>query len=113
MSDIDGLEYSLVREELEYSSTYFYRAWISNGKEELASEVRSVTTDDAPVPPEPPVDKIIIFKDPAVKSICVANWDSDGDGELSRDEAAAVRDIGSVFENNSEIRYFEDRKSVV
>ena len=34
--------------------------------------------------------KAISFKDPLVKSICVENWDTNGDGELSYEEAAAV-----------------------
>jgi hypothetical protein len=29
---------------------------------------------------------IIQFEDDAVKALCVANWDTDGDGELSYDE---------------------------
>ena len=39
----------------------------------------------------------IPFEDPEVKRICVENWDTNGDGELSYDEAAAVTDIGQVF----------------
>ncbi len=51
---------------------------------------------------------IIQFEDDAVKALCVANWDTDGDGELSYDEAAAVTDLGEVFKGNTEIvRFFE------
>jgi len=32
----------------------------------------------------------ITFADANVKAICVANWDTDGDGELNTTEAAAV-----------------------
>lgn len=39
----------------------------------------------------------IVFADSAVKAICVENWDANGDGELSYDEAAAVTDIGDYF----------------
>ena len=39
----------------------------------------------------------IRFEDPEVKRICVENWDKDGDGELSMEEAAAVSSIGTVF----------------
>ena len=35
-------------------------------------------------------DDIIVFADGYVKDICVANWDTNGDGLLSYDEAAAV-----------------------
>ena len=35
----------------------------------------------------------ISFEDPEVKAICIKYWDTDGDGELSMDEAAAVTSI--------------------
>lgn len=38
----------------------------------------------------------IRFEDPEVKRICVENWDKDGDGELSMEEAAAVSSIGTI-----------------
>lgn len=50
----------------------------------------------------------IIFKDPAVKAICVENWDLDGDGELSKTEADKVTDLGMVFKRNEEITSFEE-----
>ena len=39
----------------------------------------------------------ITFADTNVKAICVKNWDTNGDGELSEEEAAAVTDLGTVF----------------
>jgi len=53
----------------------------------------------------------IHFADTLVKAICVANWDIDGDGELSYGEAAAVSNLGSVFKNTAistfdELQYF-------
>ncbi len=48
--------------------------------------------------------KNITFNDTNVKSICIQNWDTDGDGELSEDEAASVTDIGTVFRGNSGIQ---------
>ena len=50
----------------------------------------------------------IVFADPVVKSICIENWDTDGDGELSYEEAAAVTDIGDVFTNNKQITTFNE-----
>ena len=50
----------------------------------------------------------ISFADPAVKAICVANWDTNGDGELSYDEAAAVTDLGNIFSDNQEIKKFNE-----
>jgi hypothetical protein len=42
----------------------------------------------------------IRFEDPEVKRICVENWDKDGDGELSTEEAATVSSIGTNYWNN-------------
>ena len=52
----------------------------------------------------------IRFEDPEVKRICVENWDKDGDGELSMEEAAAVSSIGTKFTNNKDIRDFKEFK---
>ncbi len=53
-------------------------------------------------------DNIITFADANVKAICVANWDTNGDGELSYDEAAAVTSLGSVFNGNYRITSFDE-----
>ena len=50
----------------------------------------------------------ISFADEKVKQICVANWDTNGDGELSYEEAQAVTDLGTVFKNNQEITSFDE-----
>ncbi len=50
----------------------------------------------------------IVFADANVKALCVANWDTDGDGELRYDEAAAVTDLGQVFRNKSSITSFDE-----
>ena len=52
--------------------------------------------------------QIISFADANVKAICVANWDTNGDGELSEQEAAAVKDIGTVFNGNTTIKSFDE-----
>ena len=56
---------------------------------------------------------IINFADPAVKAICVANWDTDGDGELDMDEAAAVTELpaygsDNMFRENKNITSFDE-----
>lgn len=53
-------------------------------------------------------DPIITFADANVKTLCVANWDTNGDGELSMSEAAAVTDLGSVFKYKSDISSFNE-----
>ena len=54
----------------------------------------------------------IEFADEAVKAICVANWDTDGDGEISKEEAAAVTTLKkndqSVFYMNKTITHFDE-----
>ena len=51
---------------------------------------------------------LITFADANVKALCVQNWDTDGDGELSEAEAAAVTDLGEVFKNNTTITSFNE-----
>lgn len=55
-------------------------------------------------------NSIITFTDANVKAICVANWDANSDGELSKDEAAAVTALGEVFRGNSTITSFNELK---
>ena len=51
---------------------------------------------------------IIVFADDLVKSICVSNWDTDGDGEISYDEAAAVTSIPWNTFSNTAIKSFTE-----
>ena len=50
----------------------------------------------------------IYFADTNVKALCVDNWDTNNDGELSEDEAAAVTDLGTVFKYNTQITSFDE-----
>ena len=67
--------------------------------------VKLIATDSSSTTPD-----IITFADEKVKEICVANWDKDGDGELSYDEAAAVTSLGEVFQSNGSIYSFDELK---
>lgn len=51
---------------------------------------------------------VIYFADPVVKSICVANWDTDRDGEISYNEASEVYGMDYLFANNTEIVSFTE-----
>ena len=51
---------------------------------------------------------VIDFADANVKAICVEKWDTDHDGELSYEEAAAVTSLGEVFKENTEITSFDE-----
>ena len=106
----EGLGYSLILEDLEYSTTYIYKAWVGNGRDEKVSDLRTVVTGEEPVDPDPlsPEDRNIEFKDSTIKALCVENWDLDGDGELSKAEAAKVTNLRWVFKRNNEITSFEE-----
>ena len=54
------------------------------------------------------VSPVIEFADQNVKALCVQNWDINGDGELSQDEAAAVTDLNNVFTGNRTITSFNE-----
>ena len=61
-------------------------------------------------------DKYIHFEDKEVERICIENWDKDGDGKLSMEEAAAVSSTGTKFTNRTiksfaELRYFTSLKN--
>ncbi len=50
----------------------------------------------------------IQFADSKVKALCVQQWDSNRDGELSTEEAAAVTTLGTVFKGNKTIDTFDE-----
>ncbi len=65
-------------------------------------EIRPITNPNQPIQ----------FENQVTKSQCVNNWDTNGDGELSYAEAAAVTSLGNVFKNSQyvldfyELQYF-------
>ena len=79
---------------------------ISDGNNELASEY---------VPLVPWTTDVISFGDPLFKAYCVENFDSDGDGEITEDEAKAVTTISASMLNISSligIEYFSNLESI-
>jgi hypothetical protein len=53
---------------------------------------------------------VLTFEDPAVEAIALDNWDTDGDGVLSKDEVKAVNTIGTLFKLNTNIVSFDEFK---
>lgn len=51
---------------------------------------------------------IITFANSKVKEICVSNWDLNDDGELDENEAKEVEELGTQFQNNTEITSFDE-----
>ncbi len=59
----------------------------------------------------------IHFEDAMVKTLCLSNWDDDGDGEISIGEAANIESIGTVFRGKqitkfNELRFFSGLTSI-
>ena len=54
--------------------------------------------------------KPMSFIDANVKTICVNNWDTNGDGELNQLEVAAITDLGQAFSNKANITSFAELK---
>ena len=50
----------------------------------------------------------IDFLDNRAKTLCVNRWDNDEDGEISKEEAAAVTDLGTVFRTASAMKSFDE-----
>ena len=53
-------------------------------------------------------EKPMSFSDNTVKQLCLANWDVDGDGKLTYDEASYVTSLGSVFRGQTAIKKFPE-----
>ena len=89
--------------------------WTTNG-EVFSSEIECSFIIDSHIDLTAVFDTIgnwdlpIEFVDPDVKAICVANWDTNSDGELSRNEAVAVTNLGDVFRNQNYVNYFDELK---
>lgn len=90
-----------------YSYTY------NPSKAYVASKIYTLRASSVLYPGEVPIE----FVDADVKAICIANWDTNKDGELSYDEAAAVTDLGNAFSGQSitsfnELQYFTGLTSI-
>ena len=57
---------------------------------------------------EPDASTKIVFASTSTKAVCVSNWDTNKDGELSMEEAAAVKDLGYVFVENNTVTSFDE-----
>jgi len=52
--------------------------------------------------------EIITFASREAKRICVENWDTNGDGELSKEEAAAVTSLSKAFQGKRYVETFDE-----
>lgn len=53
-------------------------------------------------------EKTMSFLDANVKNICLEHWDTDSDGKLTYNEAAAVTSLGEAFQGQSAIKKFPE-----
>lgn len=88
------------------STGFGFRNWMENGVVVSTDTVFSIYA--YPTSFVANFDSLIVFTDANVKAICVTNWDTNGDGELSYAEAAIVTSLRSVFQNNSSILSFDE-----
>ena len=54
------------------------------------------------------LENVITFADPAVEAICLANYDTDGNGVFMKSEAEAVTSLNRIFQGNTEIVSFDE-----
>ena len=88
---------------------YYFVNWTENGKVVSSdASFNFIVTGDRALTARFALDGIIDFADTNVKAICVANWDTNGDGELSYSEANSVMSIGEMFRGHTEIISFEE-----
>jgi len=85
--DVEGDTFQLSLDGLTPGATYEWFAYAWAGEEELRSNKSSFTQDPIPV------EERVEIGDAAFKAYLVENFDTDGDGEISIDEAAAVTAI--------------------
>lgn len=60
------------------------------------------------IEPENYGEKAMTFVDARVKTVCLDNWDANHDGTLTYNEAAAVTDLGTAFQNQATITKFPE-----
>lgn len=83
-----GSTFSLTSDGLTYETDYYYCAYISNGINEIRTDVLKFSTGEEPV-----FIRNIEFEDPYAELLCIRHYDSNRDGYLSYEEAAAVTSI--------------------
>ncbi|MBQ9363076.1 MAG: leucine-rich repeat protein [Bacteroidaceae bacterium] len=96
------------------SDGYYYITNLTPGSQGIGGSEGGFNSDVFAiigVEPENFLDMAIRFTDSKVKALCVANWDADGNGELSFGEAAQITDLGTVFQGASAIKSFNELRN--
>jgi len=83
--------------------------WRKNGDyKQLVTAVIHEGTAKLIVGKVPVEGEIITFASREAKRICVENWDTNGDGELSKEEAAAVTSLSKAFQGKRYVETFDE-----
>ena len=91
------------------SNGYFFVNWTGNGVVVSNDPIYSFAVmEESVMVAHFVTNENIVFADDSVKALCVQNWDTNEDGELSYLEAAAVTSLGEVFSYNTGITSFEE-----
>ena len=117
--------------KLKDSTTYFLIAFISNGRNDIFSELKNFSIlkpdqeseepedPEEPEGPETPADpNFIRFADKIIEEQCIAAFDADNDGAISYEEAASVVDLSHMkltnrmFTSFNELKYFTSLTSI-
>lgn len=102
-----GSSFSLTSDGLTYETDYYYCAYVSNGVNEIRTDVLKFSTGEEPV-----FIRNIEFEDPYAELLCIRHYDSNRDGYLSYEEAAAVTSIEQLSDeaNRKHIVSFNELK---
>ena len=92
MTRPQGAFFSIKVENLQPEMTYKWYAFATAGRSEIRSEVKSFTTEPLPVTPQEPEVEFAI-PDAGFKRYLVQHYDSNGDGDISEEEARSIREI--------------------
>ena len=105
LTPIDGTSGDLINVSITASDTY-------QGGNATISNIQFATSNSERVTMNDVAFAVnygtITFADEQVKALCVANWDTNGDGELDMSEAASVTDLGQVFNGKTDITSFDE-----
>lgn len=106
---LEGTTFHATVQGLYRKTEYIYMAFISNGWNEILSDMDSFISRESADSPEPTDPSLhIIFSDKVMEELCVNAFDSNNDGHLSYSEAQAVTDISKMTLSRKTFRSFEE-----
>lgn len=101
----EGTKFSTTFKGLAYKTEYYYCAYISNGINEIRTDILKFSTGEEPV-----FIRNIEFQDPYAELLCIRHYDTNRDGYLSYEEAATVTSLDKLADeaNRKNIMSFNE-----